>query len=100
MLTDLIQRTCPECQVAFTTNRHNKKYCSKECCVRATNKAILQRYHENKKTKKKKKLCQSCGAELSTYNDGNVCSLCERREQDVKRVDLLKELGFFNYVQE
>ena len=93
-------KTCPNCNKQFITSKYNKKYCSKECCTEITNKAILERYHENKKNKGIKRSCRTCSAHLSIYNEDDICTLCSRREKDVQRVGLLKELGFFDYVQE
>lgn len=93
-------KLCPECGNEFVTVKYNKKYCSKICCVKTTNRTLLERYHAGKDQKKHPRQCVDCDTKLSIYNDEIRCSACERKTQDVERVDLLKELGFFDYVQE
>lgn len=67
-----------ECKKEFTPKTHNQKYCSDECCRTATNLKIKEKYHDKKaRLSGKKRLCKKCKAELSRYQDDNICTLCK-----------------------
>lgn len=83
-----------ECKKVYTPQTHNQKYCCAECCRVATNARIKQKYHENKaRLRGKNRKCDSCGSQLSRYNRGDTCSLCQSREEEKIRATVLEHLG-------
>lgn len=86
------------CDEYFWTGKvHNKIYCSAECCRIQTNANIAEQYHNNKRRLAGEvRLCSQCReSQLSRYNEGTVCSLCESRgykEEDF-RFRFLTEVG-------
>lgn len=85
-----------ECGREFEPNRHNQKFCSDDCCRRATNARLMEQYYARKARRQgQARLCANgCGTRLSRYNDGNLCGACERRKSEDARKESLKELGF------
>ena len=70
---------CGFCGIEFETKKKNQKYCDQICCRGATNKRIMQKYYENKaRLKGFKRYCE-CGQALSKYNTGNICNICETK---------------------
>jgi hypothetical protein len=87
--------TCLWCSTVFEKTRANQIYCQQECCRKATNKKIIDRYHANKATKElKNRRCTACDAKLSKYNMEPVCNLCQSKQKDKERIDILRKLGF------
>lgn len=66
------------CGKRFKKGSHNAKYCSKEHSRIATNKRILQRYHERKRLASARRVCLTpgCGTILSVYNQSQYCARC------------------------
>lgn len=68
-----------ECGREFNPTNHNMKYCSDECCRRATNARLMAQYYERKARRQGRiRVCANgCGTRLSRYNDGKICQKCE-----------------------
>ena len=66
------------CGKEFDRKTHNQKYCDAECCRKATNERIMQRYYEKRDAKSGAiaRSCQRCDIKLSRYNEGNFCGAC------------------------
>jgi hypothetical protein len=85
-----------ECDNEFEPRTHNQKYCSDECCRTATNIKIKQKYYEKKeRLSGKLRICKSHGCKtiLSRYSESTICTLCELKDSNKKKMNLLKELG-------
>lgn len=70
-----------DCGVPFVKKTHNQIYHDDECCRIATNERIMERYYEKKRKRGgEKRYCKgkACDTVLSRYNDGDLCSMCER----------------------
>jgi len=68
-----------ECLKDFDAKTHNQKYCSDQCCRVATNKRIMEKYYEKKAIKNGAlRKCKKCIAELSRYNQKDICMSCEK----------------------
>jgi hypothetical protein len=81
-----------ECRIEFDAKTHNQKYCSDECCRIATNKRIMEKYYEKKAIKNGAlRICSSCKAKLSRYNQSDLCASCERSTQ-VKSKNMIMEI--------
>lgn len=78
------------CKNKFIKRVHNQRYCSKECCQKATNERLLTKYHENKKPVAKNRKCKTRGCQtvLSQYNREDKCGPCQHKEAQA----LLKKL--------
>lgn len=86
---------CGWCGELFTKRRPNMVYCKKECCNAATNKKLIERYHQKKETKAKKdRKCIKCDSNLSRYNSDDVCHSCQAKEIELQKIKILRELGF------
>lgn len=73
-----------ECFNAFVKKTHNQIYCSDECCKRATNDKIMERYYEKKRLKNSgPRNCSVCDVTLSRYNESNICSVCQSVSESV-----------------
>lgn len=97
--TDL-EVTCAWCGEFFLKRRPNMIYCKKECCNAATNKKLIEKYHQNKERQKEtNRTCAKCSSKLSKYNQDDVCHSCQVRETENEKIDLLRSLGF-SYVDE
>lgn len=69
-----------ECKKEFESKTHNQKYCSDECCRIATNRRIMEKYYEKKAIRNGAfRQCKKCNTKLSRYNQGNMCSSCEKK---------------------
>lgn len=90
---------CVWCDKEFVKNSTKQIYCSSECRQEASKEKILERYHieKRKKRKGKKRLCAGgCGIQLSMYNDIGMCDNCEVNNK--KMNNFIKELrGYFDY---
>lgn len=68
-----------ECKKDFNPKTHNQKYCTDECCRIATNRRIMEKYYEKKAIRGgSARPCAKCKAQLSRYNNSNLCSSCEK----------------------
>lgn len=68
-----------ECKKNFNPKTHNQKYCTDECCRIATNRRIMEKYYEKKAIRGgSARPCVRCKAQLSRYNNSNLCSGCEK----------------------
>lgn len=71
-------KICQFCEKQFNPKSKNQKYCNPDCCRKATNKKIMQKYYENKeRLNGKVRFCSSCNFKLSIYNAGKNCYKCE-----------------------
>jgi hypothetical protein len=69
-----------ECAKDFDAKTHNQKYCSDECCRIATNKRIMEKYYEKKAIRNGAyRGCKKCSVKLSRYNQGEYCTICEKK---------------------
>lgn len=92
---------CAWCGELFTKRRPNMVYCKKECCNAATNKKLIDKYHREKKRKTEKhRKCESCEVNLSRYNPDDTCHSCQAREQELQKINILRELGFEYILEE
>jgi hypothetical protein len=70
------------CDVDFDKKTHNQKYCSDECCRRATNERIMRRYYEKRDSRQGKtvRMCKGrdCDIKLSRYNETDYCGGCSQ----------------------
>lgn len=79
-----------ECAKEFDAKTHNQKYCGDECCRIATNRRIMEKYYEKKAIRNGAyRACKKCDAKLSRYNQGNLCSSCEKNINTSNRTSLL-----------
>lgn len=91
-------KTCAyaECGQEFKAKTHNQRYCSDDCCRRATNARLMEQYYEKKaRLKGHIRVCANpdCDTVLSRYNDNKVCRKCEATEEQNKRLQLLFNLA-------
>ena len=83
-----------ECSIEFTPKTHNQKYCSDECCRIATNRRIMEKYYEKKAIRNGAlRECKKCKAQLSRYNQSEVCSLCEKRVAEKSNKSILERIN-------
>jgi hypothetical protein len=86
-----------ECAKDFEAKTHNQKYCTDECCRVATNRRIMEKYYEKKAIRNgAARGCKKCGAQLSRYNDTNLCASCQKKTDITKRnriVGMLDEIS-------
>lgn len=88
---------CKWCDKEFSSEITYQIYCSSECRDSATKEKIAARYliSRRQKRKGKKRLCRSCSAPLSIYNDDPLCSDCVVNPTDVNKA--LKQIkGMIN----
>jgi hypothetical protein len=79
-----------ECKKEFESKTHNQKYCSDECCRIATNRRIMEKYYEKKAIRNGAfRQCKKCNTKLSRYNQGNLCSSCEKNVNVTNRAKIL-----------
>ena len=91
-------KTCAyaECGQKFESKTHNQRYCSDDCCRKATNVRLMEQYYERKARRNGHiRVCETadCNTRLSRYNDGRVCQKCEAAEAHKNRVKLLNMIG-------
>lgn len=91
----MIKCAYTECGKDFTAKTHNQRYCSDDCCRKATNARLMQQYYEKKaRLKGHIRVCATpdCGTFLSRYNDEKTCRKCEATFEKDKRLELLFNL--------
>lgn len=83
------------CEFDFEKKTHNQKYCSDECCRKATNERIMRRYYEKRDSRQGKTTRECRGAEcsiaLSRYNETEYCGACSQLRKP-SREKLLKAI--------
>lgn len=87
---------CEWCDSQFDTAISYQIYCSPECREQATKEKIALRYTLTRRNKRhgKVRLCKSCNANLSAYNDDLLCQSCIVNPTDVyKALKEIKGLG-------
>lgn len=85
-----------ECGQEFKAKTHNQRYCSDDCCRKATNARLMQQYYEKKaRLKGHIRVCANadCGTVLSRYNEDKICSKCKANQEQKNRLDLLFNLA-------
>jgi hypothetical protein len=92
---------CIWCGEEFHPNSAKQIYCSTPCRQQASKEKILERYHIEKRKKRKgkeKKCAGGCGTTLSIYNDSSMCDNCLVHKK--KMNSFMKELkNYFDYEQ-
>lgn len=84
---------CAYCNKGFDKKTHNQKYCDSDCCRKATNERIMQRYYEKRDNRRgKERHCETCNKKLSRYNEESKCSSCATLKSP-SRDKLLKIIG-------
>lgn len=80
-------KNCKWCDKPFVTAITYQIYCSPECRESATKEKIAARYQISRRQKRKGKdrVCKSCSAPLSIYNDDPLCFTCNVNPKDVLR---------------
>lgn len=90
---------CHHCLEAFTAKTDMQVYCSKECSYEATKikRREKRRLEAISRRMKECRYCANgCGARLSAYNEGTVCSNCNVDNSVVDQaVENLK--GYFDF---
>lgn len=85
-----------ECGRLFEAKTHNQRYCSDECCRKATNARLMEQYYEKKARRQGHiRVCQNetCKTRLSRYNDSNECQRCASAKETERRKQLLNLVG-------
>lgn len=85
-----------ECGLEFEAKTHNQRYCSDDCCRRATNARLMKQYYEKKARRQGHiRVCKSsdCNTRLSRYNDGDECQKCASAKETNRRKQLLDLVG-------
>lgn len=85
-----------ECAQAFEAKTHNQRYCSEDCCRRATNARLMEQYYERKARRQGHiRVCASpdCNTRLSRYNDGEECQKCAAAKKEISRQQLRNMVG-------
>jgi hypothetical protein len=83
----LMSNHCAYCNKDFVKKTHNQKYCDAECCRKATNERIMERYYEKRDNRRgRERYCHDskCQIKLSRYNEENFCSLHARKTSSEK----------------
>jgi len=91
----LMSNLCAYCKKEFDRKTHNQKYCDADCCRKATNERIMQRYYEkrdNRRGKERMCIAKGCTTRLSRYNEEEVCSV-HAKKLSPEREQLLRILG-------
>jgi hypothetical protein len=79
-----------ECSLDFEPKTHNQKYCTDECCRVATNRRIMEKYYEKKAIRNgAARGCKKCNAQLSRYNETNLCASCQKKIDITKRSKIM-----------
>lgn len=84
-----------ECGQEFEAKTHNQRYCSDDCCRKATNARLMKQYYEKKaRLKGHIRVCTSpdCDTVLSRYNESETCRKCEAAQERKNRTELLFNL--------
>ena len=76
-----------ECRKVFVAKVYNATYCGADCRRIVTNKKLLEKYYEDKKRIKTKRVCstKTCSTILSRYNKENICEQC-KKERFIQRL--------------
>lgn len=85
-----------ECGLPFEPKTHNQRYHHPDCCQKATNAHIMDKYYEKKERRKGKiRVCdtEGCGTQMSRYNDDKICSKCSSAKNTDSRKELLRMFG-------
>ncbi len=84
-----------ECGLPFKAKTHNQRYCTDECCRKATNARLMKQYYEKKARRQGHiRVCKNgCGTRLSRYNDTDECQSCAANKASEKRKQLFKIIG-------
>lgn len=70
------------CENSFEPKRKNQKYCDTECCKQEMNCRAKDSYAAKRfRILGNRRICNSCGAILSQYNDDNKCTICLQKKQ-------------------
>lgn len=79
---------CQWCDNEFTSIITYQIYCSAECRDSATKEKIAARYLVTRRQKRqgKGRTCNSCGEDLSIYNDESLCVKCIINPKEVKKI--------------
>jgi len=74
------------CGKEFDRKTHNQKYCDAECCRKATNERIMERYYEKRDARSGsiERKCQRCSKKLSRYNENAHCGACSSLKKPEK----------------
>ena len=77
-----------KCSNEFVPRVYNAIYCGTACRRIVTNKKILERYHEKKAAKGRKRTCatDTCNTTLSRYNTEDICESCKRERYIMRLV--------------
>ena len=77
------------CESDFEKKTHNQKYCSDECCRKATNERIMRRYYEKRDSRQGKttRECRGagCTVTLSRYNETEYCGSCSQLKKPTRQ---------------
>lgn len=83
MIGNVVICALPECDEKFVKITHNQKYHSAVCTRIATNRNIMEKYHERSAIKRGlKRQCASCGTSLSRYNETKICAPCQSEKKE------------------
>lgn len=84
-------KICLECGKEFISNKHNQKYCCKEC----THKANYRAEKERNKVVLPKKICPICGKEFQPHTKAQILCGAEecKKEQNRIRINKFKQNG-------
>lgn len=86
-----------ECGQEFLPKTHNQKYCSDDCCRKATNARLMKQYYEKKARRQGHiRVCSTsgCNTRLSRYNNTEECQKCASVAQSERRKQLFELVGF------
>lgn len=77
---------CQWCDHTFETSISYQIYCSTECREAATKEKIATRYNQTRRQRRlgKDRRCKGCDANLSIYNDDDLCDRCLINPKDVR----------------
>ena len=84
------------CKNKFNPKTHNQKYCSDDCCKIATNRKIKEKNSARlDRLAGKKRVCKNKGCDqlLGRYQEGNTCNVCQAKEREKDRQDILRMLN-------
>lgn len=84
------------CKNKFNPKTHNQKYCSDDCCKIATNRKIKEKNSARlDRLAGKKRVCKNkgCGQKLGRYQEDNTCNVCQAKEREKDRQDILRMLN-------
>ena len=85
-----------ECGKLFESKTHNQRYCSDDCCRKATNIRLMEQYYEKKARRQGHiRVCDTpdCNTRLSRYNDSSTCQKCSATKENDQRKQLFNLVG-------